>query len=91
MHWQRVLGFALAVTPTCLRPGASFALVTHRVAAGVYLTLAVWTFVVAAARQAVDSSWFTAVMNRAPSLSVRSLTMSTSAPASGAGAGPGWS
>jgi threonine/homoserine/homoserine lactone efflux protein len=34
MGWARVLGFALAVLPICLTPGASFSLVTQRVAAG---------------------------------------------------------
>jgi len=34
VHWQLILGFALAVTPICLTPGASFTLVTQRVAVG---------------------------------------------------------
>jgi threonine/homoserine/homoserine lactone efflux protein len=34
VHWQLVVGFALAVTPICLTPGASFTLVTQRVAVG---------------------------------------------------------
>lgn len=34
MRWHLTLGFVLAVTPICLTPGASFTLVTQRVAAG---------------------------------------------------------
>jgi threonine/homoserine/homoserine lactone efflux protein len=34
MRWVQVLGFTLAVLPICLTPGASFSLVTQRVAAG---------------------------------------------------------
>jgi len=34
VRWQLVLGFVLAVTPICLTPGASFTLVTQRVAVG---------------------------------------------------------
>ncbi|WP_203988691.1 LysE family translocator [Virgisporangium aurantiacum] len=34
MRWHLIAGFLLAVTPICLTPGASFTLVTQRVAAG---------------------------------------------------------
>src|SRR3990170_4992486 len=34
MHWHLTFGFVLAVTPICLTPGASFTLVTQRVATG---------------------------------------------------------
>jgi threonine/homoserine/homoserine lactone efflux protein len=34
MHWHLMLGFVLAITPICLTPGASFTLVTQRVATG---------------------------------------------------------
>ncbi|GAA1690659.1 LysE family translocator [Fodinicola feengrottensis] len=34
MQWRHILGFALAVLPICLTPGASFSLVTQRVSTG---------------------------------------------------------